>query len=150
VSTVWPSLLGAQQTTRPVIGFLNAGVPDRSVRIVAAFREGLGETGYLEGQNLTIEYRWAEDYDRLPALAADLVGRKVDVIAVSGSPPRQVLRKGQPDDPDHFIGGDNPVADGLIASPPGRAATSRASAPWPSSSIPSGSSCCASWFPRPG
>jgi putative ABC transport system substrate-binding protein len=115
-STLWPPLLKAQQ--KAVVGFLNAGAPDRSVRIVAAFREGLGETGYLEGQNLTIEYRWAEGhYDRLPALAADLVGRKVDVIAVSGSPAAASAAKGATSTiPIVFIGGDNPVADGLVAS----------------------------------
>jgi len=115
-STLWPPLLKAQQ--KAVVGFLNAGAPDRSVRIVAAFREGLGETGYLEGQNLTIEYRWAEGhYDRLPALAADLVGRKVDVIAVSGSPAAASAAKGATSTiPIVFIGGDNPVADGLVTS----------------------------------
>jgi putative ABC transport system substrate-binding protein len=115
-STLWPPLLKAQQ--KAVVGFLNAGAPDRSVRIVAAFREGLGESGYLEGQNLTIEYRWAEGhYDRLPALAADLVGRKVDVIAVSGSPAAASAAKGATSTiPIVFIGGDNPVADGLVAS----------------------------------
>jgi putative ABC transport system substrate-binding protein len=115
-SMLWPPLLKAQQ--KAVVGFLNAGAPDRSVRIVAAFREGLGESGYLEGQNLAIEYRWAEGhYDRLPALAADLVGRKVDVIAVSGSPAAASAAKGATSTiPIVFIGGDNPVADGLVAS----------------------------------
>jgi len=115
-STLWPPLLKAQQ--KAVVGFLNAGVPDRSVRIVAAFREGLGELGYFEGQNLTIEYRWAEGhYDRLPALAAALVGRKVDVMAVSGSPAAaSAAKQATSTIPIVFIGGDNPVADGLVAS----------------------------------
>jgi putative tryptophan/tyrosine transport system substrate-binding protein len=117
-STGWPSPIGAQQKPMAVVGFLNAGEPGRSVRIVAAFREGLGEIGYLEGQNLTIEYRWAEGrYDRLPALAADLVGRKVDLIAVSGSPAAASAAKGATSTiPVVFIGGDSPVADGLVAS----------------------------------
>jgi putative ABC transport system substrate-binding protein len=75
----WPSALGAQQKTMPVIGFL--GSTSRGGPFVAAFIEGLAETGYVEGKNAAIEYRWAEDrYDRLPALAAELVKRRVDVI----------------------------------------------------------------------
>jgi putative ABC transport system substrate-binding protein len=78
--------LCAQQKAMPVIGYLQPGSPGPSAPFLAAFRGGLGETGYVEGQNLAIESRWAENrYDRLPALAADLVDRRVDVIATSGA-----------------------------------------------------------------
>jgi putative ABC transport system substrate-binding protein len=101
----------------PVIGYLNGGSRGPSNPFVAAFHEGLGEAGYVEGQNLTIEYRWAEgNYDRLPALAAELVGRKVDLIAASGGIASAVAAKTATSTiPIVFIGGD-PVELGLVAS----------------------------------
>src|SRR6266404_3150757 len=87
-STAWLFAAHAQHKATPVIGYLYGGVAGYSSPDVAAFRRGLDETGYVEGQNVAIEYRWAEGhYDRLPGLAADLVGRKVDVIAAIGVPP---------------------------------------------------------------
>src|SRR6202047_1423987 len=81
----WPLPAVDQQRAMPVIGFLGVGSPGPFAPNVAAFRQGLSETGYVDGQNVAIEHRWAEgNYDRLPALAADLVGQKVDVIASGG------------------------------------------------------------------
>src|ERR1700719_3235175 len=82
-----PSAVRAQQKAMPVIGYLHYASPGPNAPNVAAFHQGLSEIGYVEGQTVTIEYRWAEGrYDRLPALAIDLVGRKVDVIVAAGPP----------------------------------------------------------------
>jgi putative ABC transport system substrate-binding protein len=116
----WPSALRAQQKTMPVVGFLSAGSvsPGPSAPNVAAFRQGLSEAGYVDGQNLAIEYRWAEDrYDRLPALAADLVGRKVDLIVTSGGTPGvQAAKSATSTIPIVFTLVSDPVGLGLVAS----------------------------------
>jgi putative ABC transport system substrate-binding protein len=113
-----PHALSAQQNAMPVIGFLSSRSPGEAAGIVAAFRQGLAETGYVEGQNLAVEYRWAEShYDRLPALAGDLVGRKVDVIAATGGPASARAAKSATSTiPIVFTTGADPVATGLIAS----------------------------------
>jgi putative tryptophan/tyrosine transport system substrate-binding protein len=109
--------LRAQQKALPVIGYLSGRSPSVDAPNVAAFLQGLSETGYIEGQNLTIEYRWAEGrYDELPALAADLVGRKVDVIAAFGMPSVLSAKSATSTIPIVFFIATDPVGLGLVAS----------------------------------
>ena len=101
----------------PVVGFLGNASPQSAASFVAAFREGLSETGFTEGQNVTIEYRWAEGhYDRLPAFAADFVSRKVDVILASAGVGIAAAKGATSTIPIVFFGGDDLVAAGLVAS----------------------------------
>jgi putative ABC transport system substrate-binding protein len=118
-ATTIPRVLRAQQKGMPVIGVLGSGVPGPwAAPLFAAFHQGLSETGFVEGQNLAIEYRFGEGrYDRLPALAADLVGRKVDVIVTEGGPPSALAAKNATSTiPIVFSSGGDPVADGLVTS----------------------------------
>ena len=113
-----PLTAKSQQKTIPVIGFLGIATAAVYAPWLAAFRRGLADTGYIEGQNLSIEYRWAEDHvDRLPALAAELVGRNVDVIATTGGTAGVLAAKAATSTiPIVFAGGGDLVATGVVAS----------------------------------
>ena len=117
VVAAWPFTARAQQRAIPVIGVLGTGSASVSSGPFTAFHQGLREAGYVEGQNLAIIYRWAEgNYDRLPALAADLVGRKVDLIMASSPPSAVAAKNATSTIPIVFRGGGDPVGGGLVAS----------------------------------
>ena len=124
----------AQQKALPVVGFLSGTSHSSNAAFVAAFLPGLNETGWVDGQNVAIEYRWAEGhYDRLPALAADLVGRKVDLIATSGgNDSARAAESATSTIPVLIAVSDDPVGEGLVTdlARPGGNLTGVSPSPW--------------------
>jgi putative ABC transport system substrate-binding protein len=116
-ATAWPLAASAQRPVMPVVGYLNSGSPGPITNVAAAFRQGLGEVGFIEGRNVEIDYRWAEDtYSRLPALARDLVGRQVNVIMAVGPRAALAAKEATTTIPIVFTYGGDPIQDGLVAN----------------------------------
>jgi putative ABC transport system substrate-binding protein len=114
-AAAWPAVIKAQHKATPVVGFLNGASYNLSAHLVRSFHQGLGETGLVEGRNVAFEYRSAEGrYEMLPALAADLVSRRVDVIAATGTPTGRPAKAATSSIPVVFVTGSDPVQQGLV------------------------------------
>ena len=116
-TAVWPLAARGQQAATRVVGYLSTRASNEDPHLVAAFRQGLAESGHAEGRNVAIEYRWAEGkYDRLPDMAADLVRRRVSVIATAGLPPALAAKAATSTIPIVFVSADDAVKNGLVAN----------------------------------
>jgi ABC-type uncharacterized transport system substrate-binding protein len=149
IAAAWPLIVRAQQSALPVIGFLNSGTPEAFAPFVAAFRAGLKDAGFTEGQNVTIDYRWAQNqYDRLPALASELVQNHAAVIAATGSPlTPQVAKDATKTVPVVFTAGYDPVAAGLVQSLSHPGGNLTGASFFTSTLVRNGSSCYTHCFP---